>query len=92
MDTQVYTASEARKHLYDLIEAAGKGLRVYEITRRGSKNSVVLINKRELESWQETLDILSSNDELQAVRKGRKAKKTVSHQQLLKAIGLSHAT
>lgn len=92
MDTQVFSVSEARKRLYDLIESAGKGLRIYEITRRGSDDSVVLINKRELESWQETLDILSNKEEIQAVRKGRKEKRTISHKQLLKTIGLSHAT
>lgn len=90
MDTQVYTASEARKRLYDLIESAGKGLRTYEITRRGSGDSVVLLSKRELESWQETLDILSSKVEVKAIRKALRERRTISHKQLLKAIGLAH--
>lgn len=88
MDTQIFTASEARKHLYDLIESAAKGLRTYEITKRGSNDSVVLISKSELESWQETLDILSSRQESNTIRIARRQKRTISHKSLLKAIGL----
>lgn len=84
-----YTASEARKNLYNLIESASRGFKTYEITLRGAEDSVVLINKSELEAWQETLDILSSKDEIKVIREARKEKKTVSHQNLLKALGLT---
>ena len=83
-----YTASEAREKLYSLLRAVSKGLRTYEITLRGNHDSVVLINKTELESWQETLDILTSKEELSAVRKGKSQKKTISHKQFLAAIGI----
>lgn len=86
-----YTVSEARKNLYDLVKSAARGLKSYEITLRGSEESVVLINKAELEAWQETLDILSSPEEVKAVRIGKKQKRTLSHKEMLKAIGLSHA-
>ena len=86
-----YTVSEARKNLYDLVKSAAKGLKTYEITLRGNKESVVLINKGELEAWQETLDILSSPEEVKAVRTGKKQKRTLSQKEMLKAIGFSHA-
>ena len=83
-----YTVSEARENLYDLVRSVSRGLKTYEITLRGAEDSVVLINKSELESWQETLDILSSKEEIDAVRRGRKEKKTISAQNLLKALRL----
>lgn len=82
-----YTASEAREKLYALIKSASQGLRVFEIKLRG-KDPVLLINKAELESWLETLDILSNPEEAKAVRKAKKEKKTISHQDLLKEFGL----
>ena len=88
MNTQtVFTASEARRHLYNLVRIAGKGLRSYEIQLRGS-NPVVLMSKAELESWQETLDILSNPEEVRAIRTARRQKKLYTHQEMLRAIGL----
>ncbi len=89
MNTITTTASEARKNLYTLIKEASKGFKSYEITLRGSENSVVLISKSELESWQETLDILNNPSEIEAIRKGKKEKKLISHNNLLKEISLS---
>lgn len=89
MNTITTTASEARKNLYNLIKEASKGLKNYEITLRGIDNPVVLISKAELESWQETFDILNNPSEIEAVRKGRKEKKLISHNNLLKEISLS---
>lgn len=86
-NTTTYTASEARKKLYSLIKSVAKGLHAYEIKLRG-EDSVVLINKSELESWQETLDILSSPEETKSVRKAKKEKKLISHAQMLKELGL----
>lgn len=83
------TVSEARENLYDLVRAVSRGLKTYEITIRGEDDSVVLINKSELEAWQETLDILSSRGEISAVRQARKERKTISHQNLLKELGLT---
>lgn len=88
MHTTTYTVSEARKNLYDLVKSAVKGLETFEIRMRGEEESVILINKSELEAWQETLDILSSSEEIKAVRKGRSQKKTISHKDMLRAIGI----
>lgn len=84
---KTYSASEARENLYTLIKSAAKGTRAYEVSLRGSE-PVVVISKAELESWQETLDILSNPEETAAIRKARTEKKTISHAQLLKMLGL----
>lgn len=84
-----YTVSEAREHLYELVKSASRGLKTYEIKLRGASDSVLLINKSELEAWQETLDILSSREEIKAVRKARKEKKSLSHKDLLRTLGLT---
>lgn len=86
-----FTASEARKQLYKLIRQASQGMRAYEIRLRGS-DPVVLMSKAELESWQETLDVLSNPQERQALQQARREKTTLSHSDMLKAIGLSDAT
>lgn len=78
-----YSASEARKNLYKLLKNASRGFRAYEIRLRGNLDSVILINKSELESWLETLDILSSPEEIKAIREAKKQKKTISHKDLL---------
>ncbi|MBI1863960.1 type II toxin-antitoxin system Phd/YefM family antitoxin [Candidatus Woesebacteria bacterium] len=87
MDTIVYTASEARKNLYSLIKAASKGIRKYESKLR-SGSSVVLLSKDELDSWFETLDILSNKEEPNVIRGARKEKATISHKELLEKIGM----
>jgi len=86
-NTTTYSASEARKNLYSLIKSASKGLKAVEINLRGSE-PVVIISKAELESWLETLDMLSNPEEARVVRKARNEKKVVSHNKLLKEIGL----
>jgi prevent-host-death family protein len=82
------TASEARENLYTLIKTVSNGLRSYEINLRGA-NPVVLISKNELESWIETLDVLSSPKEVEAIKMGKKEKRLISHNDILKRLDLS---
>ncbi len=82
-----YTASEARAKLYTLIKAASTGLKSFEITLRGS-DPVLIINKSELESWQETFDILSNKTEITGLRKARKQIRNIPHDKMLKSIGI----
>ena len=82
----IMTASEARTRFYPLVRAASKGLRTFEIHLRGSE-PVILMSKAELESWQETFDILNNPKEAQAIRLARREKRDVSHTQMLKSIG-----
>ena len=85
---KTYSINEARDNLYSLVKSAAKGTRAYEIGTR-SGESVILLAKTEVESWLETLDILTSSSEIAAVRKSRKQKKTVSHKDVLKTLGLA---
>lgn len=82
------TASEAREDLYALIKTVSNGLRSYEINLRGA-NPVVLISKSEIESWLETLDVLSSPEEVRTINAARKQKKLISHINILKSLDLS---
>jgi antitoxin YefM len=81
------TASEAREDLYTLIRTASNGLRSYEINLRGA-DPVVLISKSEIESWLETLDVLSSPQEMEAINESKKDKKVFSHADVFKKLGL----
>lgn len=87
MDTTVYNASDARQNLYSLIKIASAGLKPVEINLRGS-DPVLMINKAEVESWLETLDLLSSHEELKAVRASLKDKNLISHENLKKKLGI----
>lgn len=87
---QSYTASEARDRLYSLIKLASKSLQSFEINLRGEE-PVLLINKAELEAWQETFDILSQREEMASIRKARKQKRNIPHEKMLKLIGLKNA-
>lgn len=81
------TASEAREDLYTLIRTASSGLRSYEINLRGA-DPVVLISKSEIESWLETLDVLSSPEEMKTINESKKDKKVFSHADMFKKLGL----
>lgn len=54
------SATKARADLYDLIEDVSKKRKRIGITNKG-ETKAILISARELESLEETLDILSSN-------------------------------
>ena len=90
-NTHIYTVSEARENLYSLVEKTSKGLGIVEIKPRGKNGSVVMINKDELESWLETLDILANPTEIVAIRKGKKTHKNISHKDFIEKAGLSYA-
>ena len=83
-----YTASEARDNLYDLVRSAGKGLRSYEITLRGAK-PVILMSREELDNWMETFDVMSNPEEVRAIKTGKKSKKSIPLEKLLKEPDLS---
>lgn len=87
---QSYTASEARNRLYSLIKLASKGLQSFEINLRGEE-PVLLINKAEINAWQETFDILSHKEETTSIRKAKKQKRNIPHKKMLKLIGLKNA-
>lgn len=85
-NTTTYTASEARAKLYSLIKQAATGLKSFEIKLRGT-DPVILISKEELESWLETLDIMSNPEEVKAIEKARKEKKLIPYEKVLEELG-----
>ena len=68
--TQTIVASQARKELFDLIDAASRGHTI-TITSRGKK-PVVLLSQEEYESWIETLKIMSNPKLLSSIKTGLK--------------------
>ena len=83
----VLPASQARANFYDLLEASAKNLRTFFITHRG-KPKVAIIPMDELESWQETLEVIAENpnivNELTKSREEVKKGKTISIDKLIK--------
>lgn len=87
MTTITLTASEARENLYQLIKKASMGIQAFEIKLRGSE-PVVLMSKSELESWEETLDVMSSPEEVKALKEAGKETKLYSEAEMKKMLGL----
>lgn len=87
INTSTITASEARDDLYNIIRKTSRGLRSFEIKLRGA-SPVILISKEELEGWLETLDIMASPEEVDAIAEGRKSKKTISHEEMKKLLDI----
>lgn len=65
------TASEARANLYDMMEDVRKYLKRFIITHRG-RPQAVLMPVEDLESWEETLDILSNKKLMRDIRQAQK--------------------
>jgi PHD/YefM family antitoxin component YafN of YafNO toxin-antitoxin module len=87
INTSTITASEARDDLYNIIRKASRGLRSFEIKLRGVE-PVVLIIKEELEGWLETLDIMASPEEVEAIAEGRKEKTARPLETIIKELKL----
>ena len=87
MNTIAYSASDVRQDFYSLVKKASMGLNAIEINLRGSE-PVLMINKAEVESWLETLDILSSPKELKNLRASIKDTKFITHEKLTKKLGI----
>ena len=65
------TASDARANLYDMLEDVQKYLRRFIITHHG-KPQAVLMPIEDLESWEETLDIMSNKKLMADLRQAEK--------------------
>lgn len=68
------TVSDARTNLYDMMEEVQKYLRRFIITHHG-KPQAVLMPVADLESWEETLDILSNKKLMADLKKSEKDRK-----------------
>ncbi|MFH0942871.1 MAG: type II toxin-antitoxin system Phd/YefM family antitoxin [Candidatus Beckwithbacteria bacterium] len=84
----VLPASQARANFYDLLDEVSDKLRRFTITLRGKVKAVVM-PAEEVESWEETLEIMSNkklvtqiNEGLDDIKHGR----VISHEELLKKL------
>lgn len=86
-------ANEARANFYQILEEAGNSLRRFTITHRG-KTKVVIMSAEELESWEETLDILSNKETMKDLKQSArdiKAGRTVPLEKVLKELRINEA-
>lgn len=79
------SASDARADLYNLIKKASRGQESYEIVLRGSE-PVIMMSKDELESWMETLDVMSSPETVAALKESAESEETITLEQLEKQL------
>lgn len=85
------SASKARSNFYTILEEVAGGLKRFVITRRGEPQAVVL-SPEEVESWEETLEIMANKKlttEIKNAEKERKAGKGISEEELLKQLCIS---
>jgi PHD/YefM family antitoxin component YafN of YafNO toxin-antitoxin module len=75
-------ASDARADFYNLVKAAASGSKTFEITLRDS-SPAVLISRDELESFLETLDVMSNPEEVRAIRESQNEEGGISLDELI---------
>ena len=84
-------ANVARTNFYELLDEVGDNLRRFVITHRGKARAIVMPID-ELESWQETLDVISENPnivkDIAKSKKEFKEGKTISLDDLIKKYDL----
>lgn len=84
------TASEARINLYDMLDEVKTYLRRFVITHKGKPQAVVM-PVEDVESWNETLEILSNKKLMTDIRqaeKDRKAGRVYPLRQVIKELSL----
>lgn len=65
------SATDARRNLYDMLDEVGKYLKRFVIVHKG-KPQAVLLSVEDLESWEETLDIISNKTLMMQIRKSER--------------------
>lgn len=86
-----FTVSEARKNLYDLVDAVDNQLRSFLIIHNGQP-AAVLMPIDEVESWQETLEIMSNKKLVRDIKQSEKeikAGKTIPLEKAEKMLGIN---
>jgi len=85
------SASQARNNFYEILDEVSGKLKKFVITRRGSAQAVVM-NPEEVESWEETMEIMANKNLVRDIRKAEKeiaAGKTTRYENLLKESKIS---
>lgn len=67
--SSVLPASEARNNLYTILDEVSNKFRRFTITLRG-KAKVVIMSAEEVESWEETLEIMSNKKLVNQIKNG----------------------
>ena len=67
---ETFTATDARKNLFELLKKTLKGHRAYRITSK--EGDAILLSGEEYESLLETLELLSLPGMLKSIRQARK--------------------
>lgn len=65
----IIPASEARSNFYNLLDEVSSTSKRFIITRRGRAQAVVL-SPEEVESWEETLEIMSNKKLVKDIKEG----------------------
>lgn len=87
----IIPASEARSNFYDLIDEVSKTFKRFIITKRGRAQAIVL-NPEEIESWEETNEILADKKLMKAIKEGEedvKKGRYITLEQLKKELKLN---
>ncbi len=85
------TASDARTNFYDLADEASKNSRRFTITLHG-KPSVVIMSLDEVESLEETIDVMSDPELVESIRRGEediKAGRVYTLEEVIKDLKLN---
>lgn len=86
MAKKIYTATEARKKLYKLLrEARNPGNRV-TITLEG-QDPMVILPEDELDSWIETLEVMSDPQLVRDIREAEERKDFMPLEDFIKELG-----
>jgi len=67
----IIPASEARSNFYDMLDEVSATSKRFIITKRGRAKAMIL-NPEEVESWEETLEIMSDKKLLKDIQEGIK--------------------
>jgi len=83
-------ASEARKNFYTMLDEVNTKLKSFSITLHGKVKAIV-INPDELESWRETLDIMSNKKLVKELKQSQaeiKRGEFITEEELFKDLGI----
>lgn len=86
-------ANVARANFYQMLNEVGSYLRKFVITHRGKTRAIVMpIDEDKIDSWKETLEILSNKKlmkNLKQAEKERKAGKLIPLEDIERELGLA---
>ena len=85
-----FTASQTRANIYNMLDQVKDNLAQFVISHKGIPTAA-LIPLEELESWQETLEIMSDQKLMKQIKQGEKdikLGKTIPMDKVIKELGL----